>query len=608
MFCLPKYLVDQFLSRIKSGEIDPVKMSEMSSKERHDYFSSFLGEKNAAQVNAKFESKLLLKNQQQGILNWAKQLGGMKPEAQRDILSRVDRMTEVLQPKDVDGFLSDLASQKIGVSVTQAEAGKIADMAKDVQIKKEAMESGGDRLDYGRAYVDFHDYVSQLKLEAQKMTPSDVIRHPVKTVSKIAGISKSIVATLDNSAIGRQGIKTLWAHPSIWANNALKSFRDIVRTLGGKEVMRELNADIVSRPNYRMMKRAKLDVGVTEEAFPETIQEKIPVIGRVFKASDVAYSSFLQKTRADVFDKYIDIAKKSGVDVTDKAELESIGKLVNSITGRGHLGRAEPAAQIANNVFFSPRKLKSDIDFLTAHAGDSSVSAFAKKQAALNLLKMVSGTAAILAIANSVKPGSVELDPRSSDFGKIRIGNTRFDATGGIASIVTLGTRLLTLSSKSASSGIVSKLNSGEFGSQTGMDVIYNFAENKLSPVSSVLRDLMRGRTFEGGKPTAESSVNNLFRPMILSTYEELQKDPDSADKLLSLIADGLGISVNTYPNVSQKVKSEPKTKNQVMRNQYLEAAKKYSDAIRATKDPEKKAEYEIKRKEYVEKANRLLE
>ena len=80
MLCLPKFLVDKFLEKLKSGEIDPAKLTDMTSAERNSYFSSFMGETNATKVNALFESKILLKNQQQGIINWAKQVTGIKPK------------------------------------------------------------------------------------------------------------------------------------------------------------------------------------------------------------------------------------------------------------------------------------------------------------------------------------------------------------------------------------------------------------------------------------------------------------------------------------------------------------------------------------------------
>ena len=131
MWCLPKNLADTFLNKLRSGEITPEKLSDMTSKERRSFFAEFMGEENAKKSNALFESKLLLKDQQRGIVTWAKQAAGMKPQITRDILSRVNKMTEILTPETQDAFLEDLAAHKLGVAVTMEEAGfKIKQMHK----------------------------------------------------------------------------------------------------------------------------------------------------------------------------------------------------------------------------------------------------------------------------------------------------------------------------------------------------------------------------------------------------------------------------------------------------------------------------------------------
>jgi hypothetical protein len=62
------------LDALKNNEIDPAKLADMTSAERRDFFTKIVGEDDAKDVNALFESKLLLKNQQTGLLelvrNW----------------------------------------------------------------------------------------------------------------------------------------------------------------------------------------------------------------------------------------------------------------------------------------------------------------------------------------------------------------------------------------------------------------------------------------------------------------------------------------------------------------------------------------------------------
>lgn len=539
-FCLPHFETEKFIEALKTGKINPVKLSEMTSKERHNFISDIVGKDNAKEVNALFESKLLLKNQQQGMINWAKKTAGLKPEVRRDLISRIEKLDKVLDPKDQDLFLEDLASVKLGTNVTFEEAKHIADLSRKIT----ELKTGEDRMQYGRAKVELGNYISDLK---NQNAPSFMQKPLGEKLTEIAGTSKGLKASLDNSAIFRQGWKTLFTNPTVWLKNAKQSFKDLVDQFGGKEVMNEVQADIQSRPTYDLMKKAKLDIGTTEEQFPSHLAEKVPLLGHLYKSSEAAYTGFVYRTRADVFDKYIKIAETSGIEL-DKPQLESIGKLVNSLTGRGNLGTVgEKAAMAANNVFFSPRFLKSNLDFLTAHQLQKGVTSFVRKQAATNLVKAIVGTASVLALANAIRPGSVETDSRSSDFGKIKIGNTRFDVTGGMGSLITLASRLLTMSSKSSITKKVTPLNSGKYGSQTGVDVLVNFAEGKLSPVAGVVRDLMKGQDFNGNKPTVLGEANNLFTPLPVTNAVSSFTTPNAANPLLTIIADALGIGANTY-------------------------------------------------------------
>ena len=61
MSCIPKHLTQEFLRRIKSGEITPEGLMDMTSEQRVQYFSDFLGEANARNVVSLLESKMLLR-------------------------------------------------------------------------------------------------------------------------------------------------------------------------------------------------------------------------------------------------------------------------------------------------------------------------------------------------------------------------------------------------------------------------------------------------------------------------------------------------------------------------------------------------------------------
>jgi hypothetical protein len=223
--------------------------------------------------------------------------------------------------------------------------------------------------------------------------------------------------------------------------------------------------------------------------------------------------------------------------------------VVNSLTGRGKLGGLEKSGNAINVLLFAPRFVKSHFDVLTAHVGSKDVSPFMKKEAAKNLAKIIGSSAAVMITANAIKPGSAETDPRSSDFGSIKVGNTRFHFMGGMNSLLTLGSRLATLSSKSTTTGEVNPLNSGKFGSQSGWGVLLNFGEGKLAPVAGLARDVLKGQTYGGGRLTVGGELQNLTVPLPISNAQEFLNDPKSAPMVIGMIADGLGIFTNTYSN-----------------------------------------------------------
>lgn len=555
-FCLPKPKVQLFIKYLREGKITPDKLVAMSSEERRNLFSEIVGKEDAKEMNAALESKLILKDQKRGLVTWLKQTTGLTEPARKDIASKIEKLGEVLTPENERAFLEDLASKRLGADVSLDEAKHIVDLTKKI---RDAKESGGD---HGHPTVELRNYVSDLKHASQ---PS--VLQKIKSLdagglaSGIAGSAKGINASLDNSALFRQGWKTLFTNPIIWQKNARQSFVDLARQFTGKKVIDEVQAQIINRPNYPLMEKAKLDVGTNEEQFPSHLPAKIPILGRAYKASEAAYTGFVYRTRADVFDKMIDIAKNTGVDL-NKEQLESIGKLVNSLTGRGHLGALERVSGNVNNFLFSPRFLKSNLDFLTAHQLQKDASPFVRKQAAQNLAKVVAGTAAILTIANFLSPGSVELDPRSPNFGKIKVGKTTFDVSGGMASILTLAARLVPTRhngkwgffSKSGNTGKLNELNSGKYGSQSVADIIQQFAEGKLAPIASVLRDFwLEGRDFNGNKPTVLGEAAGLVTPLPAKNAQQLYQSKESAAvKLAGVIADALGVSVNA-PNPPRK-------------------------------------------------------
>lgn len=655
-FCLPKENVEKFVTALKSGELDLEKLSNVaSSEERRATLAKYVGEGAAQRVNAELESKLLLKNQNQGFATFIKSVMSKNPSVGRDMLSKAQRLDKVLTPDESEKFLHDFVAQRLGTEVTPEQADHIATLARDADAAKSKWNEkltkneewsknptktrkewakDEDRLAYGYNAVKFKNYTDELKLAAEKIGFREA---PLQKIFKIPmavpGLMKSILSSMDDSFFGRQGIAALLdpRYSAIWGRNFAKSLKDIPKQVfakgsiwksGDDAVMDSVRADIMSRPNALNGKYHVADYGLNvagEEAFPSTLPEKIPLFNRLFKGSMTAYDAGALRMRADLADNLIFRAEKSGKNMLNKDEAKGVAHLVGGITGRGSLGKAEPLSKEINNLLFSGKFLKGNFDSLTAHIFDKAVrqDTFARKEAAKNLLFMTSTVAGVMTLANTLNPGSVDLDPRSAHFGKIKINGEWTDITGGRGAIATLAARIvptvhngqLGFWSKS-SSGTYKNLTSGAFGAQTAADVFTDFFKNRAAPALSTLFQLWKGQDFNGNKlpvdkpfDTGLTIISNQGIPIPITNGNALLNDPGAGFALGSIMLDALGFSTNATPQTKQAGSSWQNTTSQQLLNfkskvgdqVFNEANKKADDAYnlyvdRVSQNPKYKA------------------
>ena len=557
-FCLTLDTKRKFKEALKDREMDPAKLSKMTSAERRAFLEKYVGE-NAKQVNALFESKLLLKNQKAGYISWAKKVSGMTKDAKRDMLSKIERLDTVLNPEQEEAFLEDLASTRLGIDITAEEAKTINKLSKDMaELRTKANNQGvfsnkTDRLAYGASKVAIENYINELKLGNKSSGVIDAVKES-------PGMLKSIQSSLDNSFFGRQGIKVLYNNPSIWIKNFIKSWGDIAKELVGKDAIDAIKADIYSRPNAI---NGKYDAGgyglsvLSEEAYPSSLPTRIPLLGRLFKASESAYNGAALRIRADLADKLIKLAEKNGVNTLQKDEARPLGDLVGSLTGRGKIDIFTPkGSKAANVLLYSIKFLKSNFDTLLAPGKyvakkvlgkyKNKGEAFAGKEAAKSSLRIFATIALILGTAKLLNPDSVDEDPRSTNFGKIKIFGRWTDITGGMGAIARLAARIATRKAKN-SLGEWTDYREKGFGSRNALDELENFAEGKLSPIAGLIRDNLRGELFGGEPFTWAGALKNVLQPLPYQTATEILKDPQSDSKVGSIILEGLGFSTSNY-------------------------------------------------------------
>lgn len=164
-WCLPPGLADAFTSALQSGEINVEKMATMESPDRRALLAIYVGKEHAAEVNALFEKKLLLKNWQRGMISWIKSAAGISEPAQRDMVNKVLKMERLLNPDDEKAFLADYVAKKLGMEVTVKETKKITELAQ-AAVKARESNTGatfGMSEDFAKAASALEHYVKSLK-------------------------------------------------------------------------------------------------------------------------------------------------------------------------------------------------------------------------------------------------------------------------------------------------------------------------------------------------------------------------------------------------------------------------------------------------------------
>lgn len=377
-----------------------------------------------------------------------------------------------------------------------------------------------------------------------------LIQKLLSGAGSLLNLPRAMMSTLDLSAPLRQGA-FLIGRPKQF----VPAFKDMFKYALHEKSYQGLMTNIQSRPTYQLMREAKLaltDLSPVltnrEEAFMSNIAERLPGFGTLARGSNRAYSGFLNKLRADTFDDLVKGAQSQGLKVEGKL-LNDIAKFVNSATGRGDLGGLSRAAVVLNGAFFSPRLMASRFNLINP-LYYTSLSPYVRKEALKSALIFAGTGSTILGLA-SLGGASVGADPRNSDFGKIKVGNTRYDPWGGFQQYMVLLSRLATNQMVSSTTGKVTNLSQG-YKPTNREDIILHFFESKESPVLSFITALAKGQTPTGQPVKIPEEVVQRFIPMVAQDMYDLSQDKDSTG-IFGIAPAVFGTGVQTYPSSTKK-------------------------------------------------------
>ncbi len=480
---------------------------------------------------------------------------------------------EIQKTKELLGYVPSKAMPKMERNEQQKIVDKlgkqIGDYEKKLSSLKDKSYSSKKKSDTPLEKEAFDLYVQKNKLKEQADVELEKLRFSnLPLSSKIAnwtvdilGIPKSMVASADLSAPLRQGAVLSVRHPGI-AKDSFKTMLDHAFSEQNSEVwMHKLK----SSPEYYIMKKAGLYLAeptarltAKEEQFTSNLSHRIPGWGKgVVKPSERAYTGYLNKLRVDTFLQFHDALVKDGIQGERlEKELKSYAKFVNNASGRAGLGLFEEAGSLLNSFYFAPRYVLSRFNIIANPVFYLTMSPRARMEALRSTGTYIGVGMMVLATAKAAG-ADVELDPRSSDFGKIRIGNTRYDIWAGFQQGVRLISQLAS-GSKKTLGGDVKSLVDGGYGDETRGTVWDRFKRSKASPASSLTQNVMEGSVDEetgkfmttdmvGGKHTISDEALNLVMPLWSRDIAKIYQEGGFDEATFAALSSFFGVGVQNF-------------------------------------------------------------
>lgn len=381
--------------------------------------------------------------------------------------------------------------------------------------------------------------------------------------AKLAGIPRALQSTFDLSMGGRQGLLVAARHPVQWA----RANKESVKYLKSTKYFDEQMAKIRSTPEYELGQKYGLATPAADKAKEEAyassdLAEKIPGVGKVISATERAYNGGLTKLRSDLWKHTLDAyggALEAEKSLGTKG-MKDLAEAVNTLTGRGGKrgGLVDTHMKSLSTTLFSPRLWAARLNTLNP-VYYARLSPAARKVALENAGAFAAVAGVVLGAAAALG-AEVETDARSSDFLKIKVGDTRYDILGGLQQNIVFAWRELTGEKKSSTNGAVTKLGEG-YGAPTRLSVASDLVSNKLNPTFAFATKALEGKD-RGGQPfNPAAEIAKLFIPINLTGVYESAKSTGSLAKGIGVnLPNTVGIGTQTYGiqdlNLSDKQKA----------------------------------------------------
>ena len=203
-FCIPKKLAERLREGARRGEINMVELYDMTSEQRRNFFEFYTDETTAQGINAGLE-KAMVSDHKKALDNWAKRTfsaSEKKTPRAKNILDKIKDLSDknLLNPDARQGFMQDLVSEKLGVTISEKEAVKINELS-DVLQKEYAKgtdEFGLLQTGYWKARLEMDNYLAEIN-------PAPKLRIATSTIGRavmLASIKSPFLNVIGNTTQG----------------------------------------------------------------------------------------------------------------------------------------------------------------------------------------------------------------------------------------------------------------------------------------------------------------------------------------------------------------------------------------------------------------------
>lgn len=168
-----------------------------------------------------------------------------------------------------------------------------------------------------------------------------------------------------------------------------------------------------------------------------------------------------------------------------------------------------------------------------------------KKLIAKEYGKALIGVGVIYALA-AAAGAELEDDMTDSDFGKIKLGNTRLDPLGGLSQTAVFASRMGHGAYKTGQSWVTGKPRKTSYMAGETMTV-GRFLRSKLSPIAATMVNVAAGETAGGDKVTPKQLTQDLTIPLSFRDIKDAIEEQGVPAGVALWLVSLFGVGMQTY-------------------------------------------------------------